>query len=119
MCAKQSHLKRKLKDIINSEPDTIKAAVATEALDYHDIRDFFNDLLHHGCQSGMVGSLIYYSDTHAFFDKHYREIEELRYEYGQQLGVPLQPNGDLKNWYAWFAFEETARAIANELEIQY
>ena len=118
MCAKQSHLKRKLKDIIKSEPDTIRAAVASEAIDYHDIIDFFNDLLRHGCQSGMVGSLIYYSDTHAFFDKHYREIEELRYQYEQDFGMPLQPQGDLKNWYAWFAFEETARLVAEQLGLE-
>lgn len=28
--------------------------------------------------SGMVGSLIYYRDTHKFFDTHYAEIEEIR-----------------------------------------
>jgi hypothetical protein len=119
MSAKQSFLKRKLKDIIETEPNTIKALVATEAIDYHDIKDFFKDLLSHGCQSGMIGSLIYYSDTHEFFDTHYREIEELRYEYEQDFGMPLQPNGDLKNWFAWFAFEETARKLVDELKIDW
>ena len=119
MSAKQSLLKRKLKDIIETEPDTIKALVATEAFDYHDIKDFFKDLLSHGCQSGMIGSLVYYSDTHKFFDTHYREIEEMRYEYEQDFGMPLQPKGDLKNWFAWFAYEETARKLAEELKIDW
>ncbi len=65
----------------------------------------------------MISKLDYYSDTHKFFDKYYYEIEELRYELVQSLGYTLQPNGDLENWHAWLTFEETARQIANELEI--
>ena len=35
---------------------------------------FFDDLFRCGCQSGFISSLIYYADTHAFYDKHYYEI---------------------------------------------
>ncbi len=67
----------------------------------------------------MVGSLIYYADTHKFFDAHYNEIEELRQEYETLVGQPLHINGDLKNFMAWFAFEEIAWQIVNELNIYY
>jgi len=30
----------------------------------------------------------------------------------------LKVNGDLKNWFAWLGFEETARTIAEELGIE-
>lgn len=115
MSAEQSIIKEKLEGIIENEPNTIKACVAQEAIDYgcEEIETFFSDLLQHGCQSGMISSLIYYVDTHKFFDTHYDEIEELRYEYEEMLGEALKPNGDLKNWYAWFAFEEIARKIFN------
>jgi len=106
-----------LHNIIESYPNTIKAMVAQEALDYDDISAFFNDLLQHGCQSGMITSLIYYDQTHEFFDNHYDEIEDLREEYCEQTGEHPQPQGDLKNWYAWFAFEETAYRMAMELNI--
>ena len=111
-------LKGKLQHIISTLPHSLEAEVSEEALSCgYDIATFFADLLQHGCQSGMVSQLIYYSDTHAFYDKHYDEIEELRYEIEESLGHPLQPQGDLKNWYAWLAFEETARKIADEFEI--
>ena len=67
-----------------------------------------------GCQGGTVSSLIYYNQTHAFYDKHYQEIEDLREEYEDNFGHPLVIKGDLKNWFAWFAFQETAFQIARE-----
>lgn len=115
----QQQYQQQLEAIIEHAPESLRAAVAQEALDHENITSFFSDLLQHGCQSGIVTSLIYYSDTHAFFDKHYDAIEELRYDLEQAFGEPLKPQGDLKNWYAWLGFEETARAMADELHIPY
>lgn len=117
MNAEQRRLEEELKAIIKTSPYSIKACVAQEALDYDTLTGFFSDLLQHGCQSGMVGSLIYYCDTHKFYDTHYSNIEDIRYELEQSLGEALKPNGDLKNWYAWLGFEETARQLADELGI--
>ena len=118
---KQALLKKYLKDVIKETPLSLEAEVAVEALAYggQDINSFFSDLLCYGCQSGMIGKLIYYTDTHAFYDKHYYDIEEIRYELEESLGEPLQPKGDLKNWYAWMAFEETARKIADKFKIEW
>lgn len=118
MPGKQTRLKRQLQEIINTNPHSLCAEVAKEALSYgDDIPTFFSDLLNHGCQSGMVSGLIYYHDTHTFYDTHYQEIEELRGELEHVFGEPLRPKGDLKNWFAWLAFEETARSLADELEL--
>ena len=84
-----------------------------------------SDLLQYGCQSGMVGSLVYYSDTVAFYDRHREEIDAMLAEMVDDTG--LQPadlfgekwdksdplaRGDLnRNLLAWFGFEETARRI--------
>lgn len=62
----------------------------------------------------MVGSLIYYTDTAAFFDTHYDEIENLRQEIEYETGEPLKIDCDLKNFLSWFAFEEVAYRIAEE-----
>ena len=117
--SKQVRLKKYLKNVIKEKPVSLEAEVAVEAIEYgcQDITSFFSDLLRHGCQSGMIGKLIYYSDTHAFYDKYYNDIEEIRCELEDSLGEPLQPKGDLKNWYAWLAFEETARTIADKFEL--
>ena len=78
---------------------------------------FFDDLLGNGCASGMIGELIYYADTHAFYDRFYAEIEELRQEWEDSTGEPIKIKGDLKNDLAWFGFEETVCQIARELDL--
>lgn len=118
---KTDKIRQQLEEIIRSESaNTIRSYVADEALNYSDNEPkvFFTDLAHGGCQSGMVGSLIYYYDTHQFFDAYYDEIEELREDWEDCVGQPLNIKGDLKNWLAWFAFEETAFRLASELGIE-
>lgn len=111
-----------LKVIANQQEDTIKKAVAieilTDAQTDEDVINFLKDLQKHGCQSGMVSSLIYYSQTHAFFDTHYDEIEDLRQDYKDSCGIDIQIKHDLKNTLSWFAFEEVAYQLANDLEIE-
>lgn len=113
---KNKQLKKRLREILESSGTSIRKVVAESALDYTgNIKGFFNDLAEHGCISGMVSQLVYYYDTHAFYNLHYAEIEELRYEYEENLGMELKPKGDLMNWYAWFAFEEVARLLYEEI----
>ena len=111
-----------IKEIANEQVDSIKKAVALEILSDaetdEEVINFFNDLQTYGCQSGMVNSLIYYRDTHAFFDTHYDEIEELRQDYKDSCGIDISIQYDLKNTLAWFAFEEVAYQLSNELEIE-
>lgn len=40
--------------------------VSDERQDYSDKKHIFTDVIYHGCQSGVVGFLIYYSDTVRF-----------------------------------------------------
>jgi len=109
---------KQLSSIRDNEENSIRGLVATEALEYGDTPEtFFIDLSKHGCESGMVNSLIYYVDTHAFYDQHYEEIEELRVEFEEQCGVPLKIPYNLKNFLAWFAFEQTASKMTDELGI--
>jgi hypothetical protein len=64
----------------------------------------------------MVGSLIYYRDTHEFYDRHYNEIEDIRAELEEQgIGINIPSCDDLKNFFAWLSFEERARQIYNDL----
>ena len=112
---KPNDLKKRLQQILNNDPHSIKAHVIQEALEYGDIKTFFFDLQKNGCTSGMISPLIYYNDTHHFFEDHYDEIEQLREQTEDMLGEPIQIKGDLKNTLAWFAFEETAYQLAIEL----
>lgn len=109
-----------LQAIIDKEPNTVRAYAAQTALDYssRNPAQMFTDLRNCGCLGGTINSLIYYTDTHAFFDRFYDEIEELREEYEDNIGEPIHIQGDLKNWLAWFAFEETAHRIANDVGLE-
>jgi hypothetical protein len=113
--ASEKTFRNKLQRILKTQPFGITAEVAREALDYHGVTAFFQDLQRYGCQSGMIGSLIYYRDTHAFYDRHYDEIEELRLKVESSLGEPPCIQGDLKNWFAWFGFEEIAYRTVEEI----
>ncbi|NJO89223.1 MAG: hypothetical protein HC831_09900 [Chloroflexia bacterium] len=93
---RQEELKSALEKIVEDEQDSIRTHVAMEALSREDIECFFRDLFYGGCISGMVSSLIYYKDTHSFYDKYYYEIEELRQEWEEMNGEPLKVQNDWK-----------------------
>lgn len=97
-----------------------------------DIEIYIKDVLHHGCQSGMVGELIYYNDTVAFYNKYKRDINNLLVDIMDETGFespseifgekwdnedPLAEDTSNQNLLAWFGFEETCSRIANQLEL--
>ena len=99
---------------------------------YDDKTNIFEDVLRYGCQSGVVGSLIYYSDTVAFFKKHRDEINGMLQETMSEYGGydppaifgdgwdkedPLAIDDFNQNLLAWFGFEETMRKIGYQFGI--
>ena len=97
--------------------------------DYENLKDFFKDLFNSGCVSGMISDLIYYEDTTKFYNKFENDIEDLISEGMDSLGIETRPlfieslNGSAenmtqeKNLLSWFAFEETAKSLNDELKI--
>lgn len=94
---------------------------------------FIRDVVNHGCSSGIVGELIYYNDTTAFYNKYKREIHSLMRESLSDFGYkspaelfsknwddedPLAEDDHNQNLLAWFGFEQTCYMIANRLEIE-
>lgn len=84
-----------------------------------EVRQFLIDLFRFGCISGMIAGMVWYSDTESFFDRHYEEIEVIRLEYEDLTGETLRIPSQLKNFLAWFAYEQTAFAIASELGLEF
>ena len=106
--------------------------ILDEWSDYSDKKAIFTDVLYHGCQSGIVGSLIYYTDTVAFYKRHREEINALLQETMDECGSynpsdlfgdkwdkedPLVLDTYNQNLLAWFGFEETMRKIAYQFDI--
>lgn len=120
------------------ENDGLLESVTEYILDkfdeYNDPKTIVTETLEHGCVSGIVGSLIYYSDTTAFYDKNKEKINELLYDVMEECGIydlkRLFGHGDVKwdeedplaldyynkNILAWFGFEECMRRFASNFE---
>lgn len=99
--------------------------------DYSDKNYIFRDVLEHGCVSGTVSELIWYSDTVAFYKKYQDEINELLKDLMDGTGLYSMKDLFGKNWddedplaiedynrnlLAWFGFEETLRNVGNNFE---
>ena len=99
--------------------------------DYTDKKDIFTDVLNHGCQSGIVSELIYYTDTVRFYKQYKEEINSLLYDAINGTGLyspsellgskwdkedPLAQDTHNQNLLAWFGFEETLRNIGYSFE---
>jgi len=99
----------------------------------NEIEGYIEDLMQHGCQSGMVGELIYYHDTVKFYEEFKTEIKVMLKEMMDETGFksPQELFGDKwdnedyfaedtlnQNLLAWFAYEETVKQIAYQLEIE-
>ena len=105
----------------NTMEDSLKREVAEILVDMLDsdinneeVLTTIEDIVNHGCESGIVPALIYYKDTEAFFDRHVDEIFELYNETKAEFG---EMSMELtRNNLAWFGFEVMAQNILYELE---
>lgn len=104
--------------------ETVVKSIVDEYIDEND--RFVEELMQHGCKSGLVGELIAYHDTTTFFDENEEDINKLLVECLDSYGTTNPSNifGDKfdsrdplclghwnKNLLAWFAFEETTRRL--------
>ena len=86
------------------------------------LEEVVEEVLEHGCVTGIVGELIYYYQTEAFFDRHKDAINELAHEisediYGDKYSIYKNLQYECnKNTMAWFGIEEMTRVIAEEME---
>ena len=92
--------------------------------------DRLKDIATHGCVSGCVGELIYYSDVVRFYQKYESQIWELVCDFLQSTGYTLGQFIDnfrqtiedevrLKNYLAWFAVEQLAFKFLEQFNVAY
>ena len=102
-----------------------------QSQDSEDAEGILDNILTHGCQSGMINHLIYYKDTVKYFEKHENEIMEMLEELGiedveswdglQELSdiFPQLDSADdrheyAENWIMEKAEEETPEVYGDE-----
>jgi hypothetical protein len=97
-----------------------------EVQEMHDKAEL-KEIVEQGCDNGT--SLIYYNQTNNFYDKHESAIWELIYEQAEDQGITSLEliasfNGQkdvldeirFKNLLCWYAIEEMARKILEQIE---
>ena len=107
-------LERKVLSIINQEDDP---------------KTFAEDVTQAGCQSGIVGDLIYYDDTINWYKKYTDDIANLISRETDQMGEsiidylngwdkldPLVREVSNQNLLAWWSFETVCQHIMYDLE---
>ena len=129
-------LKKALREMKKNNYSKLRNAVITDILtkgyDDSDTYCYLHDVLYGGGQSGIISSLIYYTDTIAFYKKHKNDIKAMVNELMKDFGYKnltelfgMKWNDDdlfiedmqNQNLLAWLGYEETVRNIVNELDI--
>ncbi len=126
---------KKLSNATTKLEKAVQSEINKHARDYDDkgVEGFMRDLMQGGCASGIVGSMIYYTDTLKFYKKHAREIDAMLQEACADSGCtpaqmfersgwdtegPLARDTQNQNLLAWYGFEETARNLAQRAGIE-
>lgn len=101
-------LKEKLNKILKETDSTLLKEVVEELLDKikdegeEETKLYIQDILTYGCSSGIVTSLISYTDTKKFFIKHMDEIFNILNKSMQEEPRLLELDA---NKLAWFGYE--------------
>lgn len=80
----------------------------------------------HGCASGIIGELIYYKDTIAWYKRYREEISKLLVWCGYSVKDirgfdeedPLCLDINNQNLLAWFSFEATASELFYDKDVR-
>ena len=99
--------KRVIKDLLN-------AGLSTE-----ELKDHIKDIVQCGCISGIVPSLVYYSDTTKFFNYYRKEILSMLQDPGKNIYSEYTYLLDQKKYsileknnLSWLAYDNTVIRIA-------
>lgn len=112
-------LKEKLNKILKETDNALLKEVVEELLDKikdegeEETKSYIQDVLTYGCSSGIVTSLIYYTDTKKFFIKYVDEIFNILNESMQEESKLLELD---TNKMAWFGYEWAISEINFMLE---
>lgn len=102
----------------NTSDNKLTIAVINDILDCNEtdeeIINYLKDVVNYGCISGIVSSLIYYSDTEKFFNEYSNEILELL-DVKKEECEPYEGEFN-KNNLSWFAYEEICRQLYFSIE---
>ena len=86
-------------------------------------KDTMEEIVRHGCSSGVCSQHIYYGDTISFYDKYEDEILDYFRDYDEDILVGLFKDADAdltyyKNYVTWAYIEAISCDVMSELDEQ-
>ena len=86
-------------------------------------KDTMEEIVRHGCSSGVCGQHIYYGDTIKFYDNYEDEILDYFRDYDEDILVGLFKDADAdltyyKNYVTWAYIEAISCDVMSELDEQ-
>ena len=86
-------------------------------------KDTMEEIVRHGCSSGVCSQHIYYGDTVRFYDNHEDEILDYFRDYDEDFLVLLFKDADAdltyyKNYVTWAYIEAISCDVMSELDEQ-
>jgi len=91
-------------------------------LSYDDPQNILQDVINHGCISGVISEMTNYTDTLKFYKKHTKEISDLAVDLGGPGTLNGFDNSDPlcletpnQNLLAWLGFEEICFQLEGEI----
>ena len=96
---------------------TIREQILKDAKKCDD--SYIKEVAENGCIGGNCRNLIYYKDTHAFYDHYTNEIDEILERIADEMGEDYDitanmkrlGQSDLRNFLVWLAYEAEAQKI--------
>ena len=87
-------------------------------------KDTMEEIVRHGCSSGVCSQHIYYGDTISFYDKYEDEILDYFRDYDEDILVGLFKDADAdltyyKNYVTWAYIEAISCDVTSELDKPY
>ena len=77
------------------------------------LRLFLEDVISHGCVSGMIEDFIYHNDCKTFYIKHIDDLEDFIQDYQESTGANLKTTNPRYTFVVWLCFEEYCYNLRN------
>lgn len=97
--------------------DDFKAIILNKIEGYNNPQNFFEDLQHGGCLSGLINEFIYNSDCKDFYIKHIDDLEWMIEDLEDSLGESIKNRHKLPRYVfaCHLCFEEYCYRMYNEI----
>ena len=109
---------RFLRQIQAAHPNSLRAQVAKDALAEDDPAVYLDQILTHGCESGLATQLIYYRDVYPFYDRFHEDIQDILDAHPLSLKQREAMNADARTAYCWWAYWCTALHLCDSFRLR-